>query len=81
MVNIPSPATSQHNIQTVIGLENKIEKGKIGGGLNDDVRYSIKTKSFSKIEPRMSREIKNIPSQDKVEEKIYDITKVRVEDG
>ena len=41
------------------------------------MRYSIKTKSFSQIEPRISREIKNIPSQDKVEEKIYDITKVK----
>ena len=46
-------------------------------GLTDDVRYSIKTKSFNKIEPKISREIKNIPGQEKVEEKIYDITKVK----
>lgn len=50
------------------------------GGLNDDVRYSIKTKSFNKIEPKISREIKNIPGQEKIEEKIYDITKVKIKD-
>ena len=49
-------------------------------GLTDDVRYSIKTKSFNKIEPKISREIKNIPGQEKVEEKIYDITKVKTKD-
>ena len=63
----------------LLGLENKIEKAKIGG-LNDDVRYSIKTKSFNKIEPKISREIKNISGQEKIEEKIYDITKVKIKD-
>ena len=63
----------------LLGLENKIEKAKIGG-LNDDVRYSIKTKSFNKIEPKISREIKNIPGQEKIEEKIYDITKVKTKE-
>ena len=64
----------------MIGLENKIEKGKVGGGLTDDVRYSIKTKSFNKTEPKISREIKNLPGQEKIEEKIYDITKVKTKD-
>ena len=63
----------------MLGLENKIEKAKMGG-LTDDVRYSIKTKSFNKIEPKISREIKNIPGQEKIEEKIYDITKVKIKD-
>ena len=61
------------------GLENKIEKAKIGG-LNDDVRYSIKTKSFNKIEPKINREIKNTAGQEKIEEKIYDITKVKIKE-
>ena len=72
-----SPDTSQltHHLP-FLGLENKIEKAKIGG-LTDDVRYSIKTKSFNKTEPKISREIKNLPGQEKIEEKIYDITKVK----
>ena len=75
-----SPDTSQLTRHLpLLGLENKIEKAKIGG-LNDDVRYSIKTKSFNKIEPKISREIKNIPGQEKIEEKIYDITKVKTKE-
>ena len=72
-----SPDTSQLTRHLpLLGLENKIEKAKIGG-LTDDVRYSIKTKSFNKTEPKISREIKNLPGQEKIEEKIYDITKVK----
>ena len=51
-----------------------MEQNKLGG-FNDDVRYSIKTKSFSQIEPRM-REEKLEPTSKLTEEKIYDITKV-----
>ena len=56
------------------GLESQLEKNKLGG-FNDEVRYSIKTKSFSQIEPRM-REEKLEPANKLAEEKIYDITKV-----
>ena len=56
------------------GLESQLEKNKLGG-FNDEVRYSIKTKSFSQIEPRM-REEKLEPTNKLAEEKIYDITKV-----
>ena len=58
------------------GLESQLEKNKLGG-FNDEVRYSIKTKSFSQIEPRVGmREEKLEPTNKLAEEKIYDITKV-----
>ena len=58
-----------------LGLETQLEKNKIGA-LNDDVRYSVKTKSFSQMEPKFSRREEFLENQNKVEEKIYDITKV-----
>ena len=60
------------------GLESQLEKNKLGQ-LNDDVRYSIKTKSFSQMEQQFARREERLPEpQNKVEEKIYDITKVRL---
>ena len=62
----------------VSGLESQLEKNKLGQ-LNDDVRYSIKTKSFSQMEQQFARREERLPEpQNKVEEKIYDITKVRL---
>merc|ERR1719510_1376462 len=68
-LNMPLPTGLGYKSSRILGLENKIEKAKIGG-LNDDVRYSIKTKSFNKIEPKINREIKNTAGQEKIEEKI-----------
>ena len=54
-----------------------MEKNKLGQ-LNDDVRYSIKTKSFSQMDQQFGRREERLPEpQSKMEEKIYDITKVR----
>ena len=59
------------------GLESQLEKNKLGQ-LNDDVRYSIKTKSFSQMDQQFGRREERLPEpQSKIEEKIYDITKVR----
>ena len=59
------------------GLESQLEKNKLGQ-LNDDVRYSIKTKSFSQMDQQFGRREERLPEpQSKMEEKIYDITKVR----
>ena len=63
------------NYHYLLGLESQLEKNKLGG-FNDDVRYSIKTKSFSQIEPRTGAREEKLESASKVEEKIYDITKV-----
>ena len=63
------------------GLESQLEKNKLGQ-LNDDVRYSIKTKSFSQMEQQFGRREERLPEpQSKIEEKIYDITKVRMRIG
>ena len=65
----------------VVGLESQLEKNKLGQ-LNDDVRYSIKTKSFSQMEQQFGRREERLPEpQSKIEEKIYDITKVRMRTG
>ena len=65
----------------VAGLESQLEKNKLGQ-LNDDVRYSIKTKSFSQMEQQFGRREERLPEpQSKIEEKIYDITKVRMRTG
>ena len=65
----------------VTGLESQLEKNKLGQ-LNDDVRYSIKTKSFSQMEQQFGRREERLPEpQSKIEEKIYDITKVRMRIG
>ena len=63
------------------GLESQLEKNKIGD-LNDEVRYSIKTKSFSQLDPRFGGRRREEPppgppqTLSRMEEKIYDITKV-----
>merc|ERR1719471_1512410 len=73
-LNLPLPTGLGYKSSRILGLESQLEKNKLGG-FNDDVRYSIKTKSFSQIEPRTGVREEKLESASKVEEKIYDITK------
>lgn len=76
MIAPESRITFAHS-DNIPGLENQLEKNKLGQ-LNDDVRYSIKTKSFSQMDQQFGRREERLPEpQSKMEEKIYDITKVR----
>ena len=74
-LNLPLPTGLGYKSSRILGLDNQLEKNKLAG-FNDDVRYSIKTKSFSQIQPKLSRRDEQLESESKVEEKIYDITKV-----
>ena len=61
-------------------LNMPLPSGKNKVGLNDAVRYSTKSKSFSQMEPKITRDLARMQNGiiDKEEEKIYDITKVNV---
>ena len=75
-LNLPLPTGLGYKSSRILGLDSQLEKNKLAG-FNDDVRYSIKTKSFSQIEPKLTRrDQEQLESESKVEEKIYDITKV-----
>merc|ERR1719471_2317371 len=51
-LNLPLPTGLGYKSSRILGLDNQLEKNKLAG-FNDDVRYSIKTKSFSQIEEKI----------------------------
>jgi len=75
-LNMPLPSGLGYKSSRILGLEHGLEKSKVG--LNDEVRYSTKSKSFSQMEPKITRDLarmqNGIIDKDQ-EEKIYDITK------
>ena len=77
-LNMPLPSGPGNKSSKILGLEQREEKNKVE--LNDEVRYSTKSKSFSQMEPKITRDLARMQNgiADKEEEKIYDITKVNV---
>ena len=77
-LNMPLPSGLGYKSSRILGLEEEQEKNKVG--LNDEVRYSTKSKSFSQMEPKITRDLARMQNgiADKEEEKIYDITKVNL---
>ena len=77
-LNLPLPNGLGYKSSRILGLEQQLEKNK--AGLNDEVRYSTKSKSFSKLEPKITKDLIAMQTgmTNKMEEKIYDITKVIV---
>ena len=75
-LNMPLPSGLGYKSSRILGLEQQKEKNKVE--LNDEVRYSTKSKSFSQMEPKITRDLARMQNGivDKEEEKIYDITKV-----
>ena len=78
-LNMPLPSGLGYKSSRILGLEQQ-EKNKVE--LNDEVRYSTKSKSFSQMEPKITRDLARMQNgiADKEEEKIYDITKVHLLD-
>jgi len=74
-LNMPLPSGLGYKSSRILGLEPGQEKNKVE--LNDEVRYSTKSKSFSQMEPKITRDLARMQNgiADKEEEKIYDITK------
>jgi len=74
-LNMPLPSGLGYKSSRILGLEQGQEQNKVG--LNDEVRYSTKSKSFSQMEPKITKELARMQNgiTDKEEEKIYDITK------
>ena len=75
-LNMPLPGGLGYKSSRILGLEQGQENNnKVG--LNDEVRYSTKSKSFSQMEPKITRDLARMQNgiTDK-EEEIYDITKV-----
>eukprot|EP00090_Calanus_glacialis_P029778 TRINITY_DN4782_c0_g1_i1.p1 TRINITY_DN4782_c0_g1~~TRINITY_DN4782_c0_g1_i1.p1 ORF type:complete len:959 (-),score=180.57 TRINITY_DN4782_c0_g1_i1:103-2979(-) len=74
-LNMPLPSGLGYKSSRILGLEQGQEKNKVG--LNDEVRYSTKSKSFSQIEHKITSDLARMQNgiADKEEEKIYDITK------
>ena len=79
-LNMPLPSGLGYKSSRILGLDQQEEKNKVE--LNDEVRYSTKSKSFSQMEPKITRDLARIQNgiADKEEEKIYDITKVNLLD-
>ena len=79
-LNMPLPSGLGYKSSRILGLEQQQEKNKVE--LNDEVRYSTKSKSFSQMEPKITRDLARMQNgiADKEEEKIYDITKVHLLD-
>ena len=77
-LNMPLPSGLGYKSSRILGLEQGQENKKLG--LNDEVRYSTKSKSFSQMEPKITRELTRMQNSiaDKKDEKIYDITKVNL---
>ena len=76
-LNMSLPSGLGYKSSRILGLEQGQENNK---GLNDEVRYSTKSKSFSQMEPKITRDLARMQNGiiDKEEEKIYDITKVKL---
>ena len=79
-LNMPLPSGLGYKSSRILGLEQQQEKNKVE--LNDEVRYSTKSKSFSQMEPKITRDLTRMQNgiADKEDEKIYDITKVNLLD-